>query len=104
MSLTVAELAEAIRAGADDDGALPDAQQTLLNRVHGAAVARVNKAAPAAPEDVRDEATILLASHLYDRPGWSEVMGPPSAYVNSGAAALLKPWRVKRARPIGGDE
>lgn len=102
MAVTVEQLAEAIRAKGGGD--LPAIKQTIIQRAHAAAVARVNKAAPSAPEAVRDEAAILMAGYLYDRPTWLETMGPPSAYIHSGAAALLKPWRVKRARPIGGTD
>lgn len=74
-----------------------------------AAVAYVNRYAPAAPEAIANEAAIRFASHLYQTRTLQPfevslrdlTVTPPAstaaAFRASGAAALLSPWRVRRA-------
>ena len=90
VTLTVAELGEAIKATDSPD----------LARLLAVATARVEKAAPGAPETVQNEAVRLIAGYLHDRPNWPEISGGMSAYIYSGAAAVVKPWRVHRALKI----
>ena len=72
-------------------------------RLLAAAQARVDKAASSnTPDEIKDEAIIRMVGYLFDRPHWSESgNGQASAYHHSGAAALLAPWRKKRALHIG---
>ena len=90
VTLTAQELAAAIKAEDSPD----------LDRLLAVAKVRVEKSAPRAPVEIQNEATRLIAGYLHDRPNWSEYSGGMSAYIYSGAAALLKPWRVHRALKI----
>ena len=101
MAVSVEQLAAALNL-TDENASLDSATTTRLSGLLAVATARVEKAAPLAPEAVRDEGIIRMCGFLHDRPGWSESgLGPASAYLSSGAAALLKPWRVRRALHIG---
>lgn len=90
---------------ADETGA----DVARATRVLPVAVARVERYAPAAPEDVRDEAVMRFGGYLLgsDFGGVrSESIGPREveyvtnhgpAFRHSGAAGLLSPWKVRRA-------
>lgn len=84
----------------------------VIERIGAVAAERVERYAPGAPQPIRDEATIRFAGYLYgsDFGGIrKETIGPQeveyianhaNAWRNSGAAALLAPWRVRRAGVI----
>ena len=80
-----------------------------------AASALVERFAPDAPQAIRNEATIRVAARILHREpkpiqgvtlpsgfrfDFRERFFAPNAMVNSGARALLLPWRVRRALPI----
>ena len=81
------------------------------NRLHAVALDSVNRYAPGAPDTIKTEAIIRTAGYLHaDAPGARvmrrlqvgdnvtiEPRAPGSALRLSGAAALLSPWRVRRA-------
>lgn len=90
VTLTAAELGTAIKSESTAD----------VTRLLTVATARVEKSAPGAPVEIQNEAVRLLAGYLHDRPNWPEISAGQSAYVYSGAAALLKPWRKHRALKI----
>ena len=102
VTLTGGELAEALNTN-----------QALAARLHGVAVALVERYAPKAPEAVQNEAVIRTAGWLDEQPRGgvrSETIGDEtfeyapamvSALRHSGAMALLSPWKVRRAGAIG---
>ena len=90
MALTNASLAEAIRA-----------DTATAARLRLVVVAAVLKYAPEAPEAIRDEAGTRLAGYLLDAPPAAPGDGYANALRNSGAEALLAPWRIRRAGAIG---
>ena len=94
MALTQDSLARALRLTAGGGALDPDVQAVLL-RILGAAEALITDYAPAAPEAIRDEATIRIASRLYDQQGADARGGNP--IVASGAAHLLAPWHTRTA-------
>ena len=61
----------------------------------------VTKHAANAPDVVLNEAVIRLAGYLYDQPFSSRYSGFSASLRNSGAAAMLLPYRVHRAAPAG---
>ena len=100
MAVSTAQLAVALRLIAAESDTIPAGQSSVLDRVRTAAAAAVADYAPDAPETVADEATIRLASALFDRSGAEGRGGNPM--VASGAAALLNQWRTRRAQgPTG---
>lgn len=84
-----------------------------LDALGATAAALVERYAPDAPQAVKDESVIRCAGYLADMPAASvsrQVIGPmevevmparQSALRNSGAMALLSPWKVRRAGAIG---
>ena len=91
VTLTVAELAAAIRLGSSAEET--DQATRLLAYVATA----VTKHAPDAPDVVQNEAAIRLAGYLFDQPNAGRGVGYADALRNSGAAAILLPYRVHRA-------
>lgn len=96
VTLTVPQLAVALRLATAPDQTIPAAQTDELTRILATATAMVERYAPAAPDGQHNEAAIRLAGWLYDTDP-SEIRRVQSPMANSGAAALLAPWRVQRA-------
>ena len=85
------------------DQSLADAMRSELadaTRLRPVAEALVMKHAAAAPEALRDEAAIRVAAYLLDRPPSPPGAGYANVLTNSGAAALLSQWRVRRAGKV----
>ena len=97
VTLTVDQLRDGIRAG--------DTQQetAILTRLLSVGTALVQKHAPNAPEAVQNEAVVRLAGYLFDQPTVTARQGYASALRNSGARALLLPWRVVGVGVVGED-
>ena len=91
---TLAQLAGDLRAG---DGATDPTGPVavVLARIDATARAMVVKFAPDAPDAIHNEAYVRLAGWLYDM----DPSGPGNANAlrASGAAALLGPYRERRA-------
>ena len=86
--------------------------EPTLDRLGAAAAALVERHAPAAPQPIKNEATIRCAGWLAQQPAASvrsESVGDIrtsyaaahiSALRHSGAMALLSPWKIRRAGAI----
>ena len=90
VTITVAELQAALRLG---DTAEETAQAT---RLLSYATEAVTKHAPNAPEVVQNEAVVRLAGYMFDQPFAGGGRFTQSLR-NSGAAAILLPYRAHRA-------
>ena len=99
VTLTVAELSDAIRLGST---AAETAQATRLLAFATEAVSRyLSDAYATTPEVVVNEAVIRLAAHLYDQPHAGRGVAYAEAMRSSGAGGLLLPYRVHRAGLVG---
>ena len=99
----------AVTATAADFAGLMKATLEQVSGTWAGAVAYVTRYAPGAPEAVANEAAVRFASHLYQTRTLQPfevslrdlTVTPPAstaaAFRASGAAALLSPWRVRRA-------
>ncbi len=87
--------------------------QALADRLHGTAVALVERYAPEAPEAVQNEATIRCAGWLVDQPAAGirsmrtgdlattfDMSRSQAALRNSGAMGILSAWKVRRGGAI----
>ena len=80
---------------------VPSGQDTSrITRLHATARALVDKTAPEAPEAVRSEAIVRIASYIYDQPNY--VGSTTDAFRHSGAATLLRRWVQRRGIIVGG--
>ena len=110
MALTIEDLALALGVTIPDPPLDPDPTTAELTRLLALSIATVEKYAPLAPLEVKDEAVIRLSGYLYgQRPerglrGMS--VGPvkmtfespsPTAFTSSGAKNLCAPFRIHRA-------
>ena len=93
MAVTIkrAELSVALRLGHSD------AEMAQVARLLAYGTAAVEKHAPEAPTAISNEACIRLASYLFDQPSAGRGAAYANALRNSGAAAILLPYRVHRA-------
>ena len=96
MAITFTDLAIALRLSVDGTD-VEAAQQGILNRLIGVGEAHIALLAPNAPEAIRDEAIIRLATYLYDVPSAGRRDAYANAFVNSGAGALLSRWTPQAA-------
>ena len=60
----------------------------------------VERHAPDAPDAVHNEAAIRIAGYIYDQPNAGRGLGFANAMRNSGAAAILLPYRIHRAGSV----
>ena len=95
LTITVAELAAAVRVTASAATPPAEPQLSILHRQLRVAEALIEDYANAAPDDVKNEAAIRMVGYLYDAPPANpsrNVSTPESSFRNSGALALLSRW------------
>ena len=91
VTITQPQLSGALRLG---DTSEETAEATRLLSYSTEAVTRH---APSAPDVVQNEAVIRLSGYLFDQPNAGRGMAYASALRNSGASAILLPYRIHRA-------
>ena len=102
MALTAEELAVALRLAASDPSGTVQVDtdiQARLTRQNAVAAALITHYAPDAPTAVQEEAAIVFAGYVYNKPT-VHGYGLASAFVNSGAAALLSQWHAERSAAL----
>ena len=91
-----------------------DVADARLDALVAVSCEQVTRYAPDAPDAVRDESILRLGAWLWAREpravqevsigdiriNFRERNLTPNALVNSGARALLSPWRARRALPV----
>ena len=95
LTLTAAQLATALRLDASDADEL-----AVVTRLLGVADALVTQHAPDAPPAIGDEAAVRVAGYLLDQPTAGRATMYGNAVRNSGAAAILLPWRTHSAKAV----
>ena len=96
MAVTIVDLLAAIQV---EDTA---ANQTAVTRIQNAVTALIEQYAPDAPDAVKDQATVQAVGYIQEAPASAPArMNFANAMQNSGANALLAPWREHRAGVIG---
>ena len=95
MAVDVTQLAAALRLG-DGVTAPVEPLLSILTRSLGVADATVALLAPDAPDAVKDQAAVNYAAYLYDTPSAPSGNRYAAAWLNSGAAALVASWVVRR--------
>ncbi|MCY3608982.1 MAG: hypothetical protein OXG57_11155 [Acidimicrobiaceae bacterium] len=102
----------AVTIDADELATAAGIDAAAATRLLAVVTARIDRYAPDAPDAIANEAAVRGAAYLGDAPavpGSTVDLGPVkigTPYTNqdwwrkSGAAALLSPWRVRRARKV----
>ena len=91
VTLTIAQLLNALRLGDSTE------ETTEATRLLAYATEAVTKRAPGAPDTAHNEAGIRLAGYLFDQPFAPASARYSNALRNSGADAILLPYRKHRA-------
>ena len=91
VTLTADQLAAALRLGDSSE------ETAEVTRLLAYATEAVTKHAPDAPTAIANEAVIRLTSYLFDQPNAGRGVMYANAMRNSGAAAILLPYREHRA-------
>ena len=103
MAVTRDQLAYDLRISTGEPIPDDDPEAVSLDRSLGAGAAIVaTVAGPATPEAIRDMATLMVAKYMHDSPASPERTNWAFPARNSGALALLAPWRKHRALPFEG--
>ena len=84
------DLLDTLRMGDTDE------EMDVACRLYNVAIRQVNRYAPFAPSEVKGEALIRFAGYLYDQPTAGRGAAYSRAFTNSGASAILAPWRCHR--------
>ena len=90
LTLTVAQLAAAVRITTDPTVAPAEPDLSILHRQLRVAESRIDQYAPNADDDTKNEAAIVMIGYLYDMPPVQR--SPVNAFINSGARALLSTY------------
>lgn len=96
MAVTVEELAIALRLSADGTGVEPG-QLAVITRLLGVGEAHIDLLIPNAPDAIKDECTILLASYLFDQPPAGRRDAYANSWINSGAGSLASRFKQQAA-------
>ena len=91
VTLTVSELLAALRLGSSD------AETAQATRLLAYSMAAVTKHVPICPDEIHNESCIRLSGYLFDQPFSSRGAVFSNAMRNSGAAAIMAPYRIHRA-------
>ena len=90
VTITRDHLAVEVRVSVDTAAPPPEPWGTTLTRQLAVATEIVEGYAPDAPDDVLDEAVVLIVGYGIEAPHFTRQ--PQNAFVNSGARSLLSPW------------
>ena len=90
ITVSIAEVARSLRAVSS-----PDVLAELTALLDYARF-EVTRIAPLAPDQVHNRATISIISYLYDRPTSGRMTDYANVMRNSGAGAMLLPYRTHR--------
>ena len=90
VDVTVADVARSIRAVDSTD------VTAELTDLLAYATAEVTRIAPLAPDPVHNRAAVSIVGYLYDRPTAGREMSYANVIRNSGAGAMLLPYRTHR--------
>ncbi len=103
MAVTVEQLALELRVIPASDATIPAGPRESLARLLAFATAHAETLVPGTPEVILDQAVIMYAGYLWDRPLSPQNAGYANAWRNSGAASVTERYRERRAAPIGGE-
>ena len=90
VTATVSDVARSIRAVNS-----PDVLEELADLLAYASI-EVVRIAPNAPDAVHNRAAISVCGYIYDRPTSGNMMAYANSIRNSGAGAMLLPYRTHR--------
>ena len=97
MAVTLGQLATALRITTDATETVQEPENGILTRIQAWATDEIVGRAPAAPDNAKDAALIVLAGYVYDRPIAERGGAYANAWENSGASDMLRRYIQRRA-------
>ena len=97
LTITIAELAVALRIITSPSGGVPEPHLGILTRLREVAERKIERYAPEASEATKNEAAVRLVGYLFEAPPVNpsrNVSTPEGAFRNSGAKELLSDSHV----------
>lgn len=92
VTLTIGELAAAVRVSTDPTSGPGEPYLTELTRQLDVAKRQAELYAVDAPDEVLNEAVVVMVGYMFDSPPFAR--SPMNAFRNSGAQALLAPYHA----------
>ena len=92
MAISVDDALNSLRVNDSDN------ERRIVSRMLPAAQMLIEKHAPDAPEPVQEEASLRLIAYWFDMPNAHRGAGFANALRNSGAQAILAPYRAVKVR------
>ena len=92
MAVTVEDLAIALRLSPDGTG-VEAGQLAVITRLLGVGEAHIELLIPNAPDAIKDECIIRMATYIYDQPPAGRRDSFANSWVNSGAGALASRFK-----------
>ena len=103
MAVTLGQLATALRITTDPTDTVPEPENGILTRIQAWATDEIVGRAPAAPDNAKDSALIVLAGYVFDRPISERGTAFANAWENSGASDMLRRYIQRRAFILDSD-
>ena len=103
MAVTLGQLATALRITTDATETVPEPENGILVRIQAWATDEIVGRAPAAPDNAKDSALIVLAGYVFDRPISERGTAYANAWENSGASDMLRRYIQRRAFILDSD-
>ena len=103
MAVTLAQLSVALRITVDATATVPEPAAGILTRIQSWATAEISGRAPGAPDNYADQALVLLAGYVYDRPPAERGSAFANAWENSGTSDILRRWVNRRGFLLDND-
>lgn len=99
LSISISELGVALRIAPTTGGVRETQHLEELTRLHRVAEFTIDEYAPEAPQDIQDEAAVLMAGYIFEAPPHNR--GPQNAFYMSGAQSLLSRWHPLQSALVG---
>ena len=103
MAVTLEQLAVALRITTDPTATVPEPENGILTRIQSWAESEIAGRAPDAPDNYRDQALVVLAGYVHDRPPVERGGAYANAWEHSGVSDILRRWVNRRGFLLDND-
>ena len=103
MAVSLAQLSVALRITVDATATVPEPENGILTRIQSWAESEIAGRAPNAPANYQDQALVVLAGYVHDRPPVERGGAYANAWEHSGASDILRRWVNRRGFLLDND-
>ena len=103
MAVSLEQLSVALRITTDPTATVPEPENGILTRIQSWAESEIAGRAPNAPANYQDQALVVLAGYVHDRPPVERGGAYANAWEHSGASDILRRWVNRRGFLLDND-